>query len=122
MSDPQDAVAQSSPAAYAAPPPGYILVPLLAPRPPAPPGNGLATAAMTLGIIGLTLSAVPFAGLVLAPLPALLAAVFGHVGHHLARARGGLKRHHAIAGLVTGYAALVLAPVLWFAGYVIVGR
>lgn len=122
MSDPQQPVVPPPVGYYAAPPPGYILVPLLPERPPAPPSNSIATAAIILGTIGFALSAIPLFGWVLAMVPALLAIIFGHVGHYLARARGGLNLHYAVGGWITGYLALIVAPIVWLIIYSVIGR
>jgi hypothetical protein len=70
--------------------------------------NGLATPGMVLGIIGLSISWIPFLGFFSLPL-GILATVFGGVGVSKANKLGGLKKGQAIAGIVTG----VLAILVW---------
>ena len=76
------------------------------PQASAPPGNGLATAGMVLGIVGLVLTATVvlwFIGLVLA----LLAVIFGAIGLRRANETGS-GRGQAVTALVLGIIALVL--------------
>jgi hypothetical protein len=75
----------------------------------APASNALATAAMVLGIIAVSISWLPYA-VVLGLLAALLALVFGIIGLRRARTRG-VGRAFAVTGLVTGFAALALSAV-----------
>lgn len=81
--------------------------------PDAPRPNGLAVAALVLGIVGLAVGIVPlFIGLVLGFVPTVLAILFGLIG--LARTssrRSGFVP--ALAGLVLG----VLTVSLWTTGY-----
>jgi hypothetical protein len=78
------------------PPPGY------GGYPQPPRGNGLATAGMVCGIIGIF-----FANFILGP----LAIIFGGVG--LSRAnKGAPKRNQAIAGIVLGIVAIVVYGIL----------
>jgi len=74
---------------------------------PVQQGNGMGTASMVLGIIGLVLAFIPFLGLfswVLAP----LAIIFGLIGI----SKGNAPKGQAIAGLATGGVALALC-LLW---------
>ncbi len=75
------------------------------PRPTDPSRNRLATAAMILGIISLTLAWVPFV-VVIGAVCAVLAIVFG-----LIAVRRGGGRGFAVAGLVTGSAGAALCVV-----------
>jgi len=70
---------------------------------------GIATAAMVLGIVGVTLAWVPFV-VALGLVAAVLAVVLGIVGLRRAR-RSGTSRGHAVVGLATGGAALVISVV-----------
>lgn len=68
------------------------------------PGNGLAVAALVLGIIGLVLSMVPFI-----PYPlAILAIIFGAIG-----IKKQIKKGLAITGIVTGIITLGLKVWFW---------
>lgn len=81
----------------AAPPPSYGY-----PQPPPRQSNGLAIASLVCGIIGCL-----FFGIILGP----LAVIFGAVG--LSRAnRGASGKGMAIAGLILGVIATVVAIVL----------
>lgn len=74
-----------------------------------PPGNRIATAAMTCGLIGMFLAWIPFvvvAGLTLG----VLALVFGSIGLRRAQA-AGRGRGFAITGVLSGIAALALSAV-----------
>jgi lysylphosphatidylglycerol synthetase-like protein (DUF2156 family) len=94
----------------------------LTPPPPVPPalvpqGNGLATAAMVLGIVGIVLSLACGVGTI----AAVLAIVFGFVGMSNARKLPGeplLGR--AKAGLILGIVAIVL-NVIVVVGFVVLG-
>lgn len=77
--------------------------------PPKAPSNGLAIAGMVLGIVALVAALIPFVGWFMAFVPALLAIIFGHIGHATAN-RNGVGKGAAIAAWATGYAALVLPP------------
>src|SRR6266550_2914960 len=87
--------------------PGGPLMPsgLLPPPPPtaAPASNGVATAGMVLGILGVVLFWLPVVGFAMA----IVAVVLGGVG--LSRANmGGGGRGQAIAGLVLGVVGIAL--------------
>jgi hypothetical protein len=84
---------------------------------PRPNSNGLAVAALVLGVVGTALSLIPFLGLFLCWLPALLAIVFGFVGLGTARRSNGFRRTEALWGAILGFAP-ILITVVW---YVIVG-
>lgn len=90
-----------------------------------PPSNGLAVAALVLGIVGITVgiwSVIPFLGLIAAIfafVPSVLAVIFGIVGWQKARING-IGRGQAIAGLVLG-AATVALIVLLTMGWLFVG-
>lgn len=89
-----------------------------------PPGNGMAVAALVLGVVAIVpgvLVVIPFVGLLmafLAFLPAILAVVFGHIGLSNSRRLGGLGRGQANSGLVLGYITLglmVVTTLVWIA-------
>ena len=72
----------------------------------AAPGNGLAVAALVLGIIGLVLFWIP-----LIPYPlAILAIIFGAI-----EVKKQIKKGLAIAGIVTGIITLALKVWFWMA-------
>lgn len=104
------------PAAYSPPP--YGQSPYAAPGFGAPypfgvaPRNGLGTAALVLGIIGVVLSWTVYLGVILG----VLAIIFGGVG--LARAKRGeaTNRGAAMAGLVLGIIAIALLVLLVIIG------
>jgi hypothetical protein len=88
------------------------------PGPPAPRTNGLAIASLVLGVIALpgSFGCCCFG---LEFVPAVLAAIFGHVAlSQIKRSQGQMDgRGMAIAGLVCGYAALAIGvaiTLLWF--------
>ncbi|HSL74807.1 MAG TPA: DUF4190 domain-containing protein [Ilumatobacteraceae bacterium] len=70
---------------------------------------GIATAAMVLGIVGVTLAWVPFL-VALGLVAAVLAIALGIAGLRSAR-RSGANRGHAVVGLATGGGALVISVV-----------
>jgi hypothetical protein len=76
---------------------------------PAPPPatNGLATRGMVLGIVGLSISWVPFLGFFSLPL-GILATVFGGVSFSKASKLGGLNKGQAITAIVTGAIAILV--------------
>src|SRR2546428_5663968 len=101
--------ASSPPTPQAPPPPA---APLLAqqqlqPLYMVPPANGLATAAMVLGILCIVLAWLPPLGFILA----ILAIVFGAVGLGRANAGAGNKGQ-AVAGLVLGVIGIVIPLLL----------
>lgn len=77
-----------------------------------PETNGLATASLVLGII----TAVCFAtilGWIFVPILGLLTIIFGFIGLANAGKLNGLGRGRAIAGLILGFAPVVLAAIFW---------
>ena len=72
-------------------------------------GNGPAVAALVLGILGLLLAFIPFLGVILGILLGLLAVIFGAVGVSRSKDqfRGG--KGMAIAGIVLGVLAVIVA-------------
>jgi RsiW-degrading membrane proteinase PrsW (M82 family) len=73
-----------------------------------PQGNGMAVAALVLGILALVLFFIWF----LAPIMGLLAIIFGAVGISKANKIGGKGKGMAIAGLVCGVIGMLLSIVL----------
>jgi hypothetical protein len=71
------------------------------PAPPPVRSNGIATASLVLGIVGLLLCTTV--------LPSILAVIFGIVGVRRARERQDAGRGNAIAGIVLGSVALLFA-------------
>jgi Domain of unknown function (DUF4190) len=75
------------------------------------PRNGMGTAALILGVIGLVLAVVVIGGLL-----GLVAVVLGIVGLGRARRGEATNRGVAVAGIVTGALAVVLAGIIVAAG------
>lgn len=71
-----------------------------------PPRNPPATASLVLGIIGV-LPALTIVGLVFSPVPAVLAVIFGFIGHYKASVVKVGSRT-SIAGLCLGFAPLAI--------------
>ncbi|KRG11138.1 hypothetical protein [Lederbergia galactosidilytica] len=69
--------------------------------------NGLATAAMVLGIIGIILGVIPFVGWFMLPLW-LLAIIFGFIGM-----RNPIKKGFAITGIILGTLTFVYKIGFW---------
>ncbi|GIN59038.1 hypothetical protein [Lederbergia ruris] len=69
--------------------------------------NGLATAAMVLGIIGIILGVIPFIGWFTLPLW-LLAIIFGFIGM-----RNPVKKGFAITGIILGTLTFVYKIGFW---------
>ncbi len=65
----------------------------------------MAVAAVVLGAVGFVVGLIPFAGIFLLWVPALLAIIFGFIGISTASRLGGLNRGQAIWGVVLGFAA-----------------
>jgi hypothetical protein len=76
-------------------------------------GNGMAVAALVLGILSLILSWLLVVDFILA----VLAIIFGAVGLSTAGKRGGAGRGLAIAGLVLGALTIVLGIIFWIVVY-----
>ena len=95
------------------PTPGVLAPPYLFAT---PASNGLATAAMVLGILGVVLFWVPLIGFGLA----ILALVFGAIGVSKANMGSGGKGQ-AVAGMVLG-AIGVLLPILVLSAFVNIGN
>jgi membrane-bound ClpP family serine protease len=74
------------------------------------PGNGLAVAALVLGVASLV-AAVSFVLFPLALLGGLVAVVLGGIAVSRGRARGATNSGQAIAGIVCGVIALAIAVV-----------
>ena len=99
---------ESSPGVAPAPPPVVVV---------AKTGNGMAVAALTLGIIGALVGLIPILA-VPALICGLLALVFGFVGLSIAKNPLRSGKGMAIAGIILGTAAVALAIV----GFVIVNN
>gem|GEM_PF-2844295 len=69
------------------------------------PTNGIAVAAVVLGVVGFVVGLFPIAGIFLFWIPALLAIIFGFIGISTASRLGGLNRGQAIWGVILGFAA-----------------
>ncbi|MEX1079523.1 MAG: hypothetical protein WED09_10490 [Homoserinimonas sp.] len=87
-----------------------------------PPSNGMATAALVLGIIAIAFgvwSVIPILGLFAAFtafVPAVLAVVFGAIGRTRSTTLAGIGRGQALTGLVLGAVTLtiiVLTTIGW---------
>jgi hypothetical protein len=79
--------------------------------PTAPARNGMGTAALVLGIVGLVLSF-----LVIGVVPGILAIIFGAIGRSRARRRQATNGGAALAGIITGVLSIVVAVALVAAG------
>jgi hypothetical protein len=86
-----------------------MVAPQAAPSYQPQPGNGLAVAGMVLGIIGLALCWIPFAGW----LCALIGVILGALGISKAKKLGGKGKGMAIAGLVCGIVGLAIGVLLF---------
>lgn len=75
----------------------------------------MAVAGLVLGIVACAIALVPLLGFVFAPLPALLALIFGIVGLVIASRHGGVRRPSAIAAVVLAVAAPVVMVLSYMA-------
>ncbi len=73
----------------------------------------MAVAGFVCGVSAVCFSIIPFLGLLLTPIPAILGIVFGAIGLSQAQRRGAPKRL-AIAGIACGIAA----PIVFVAMYI----
>jgi hypothetical protein len=78
--------------------------------------NGVALAALILGIAGAALSLIPLLGLFFCWLPALLAIIFGFIGLSNAKKLNGLRHSVALWGVILGFAPIPITVV-----YLIIG-
>lgn len=85
---------------------------------PKPPSNGLAVAGMVLGIVGAVCSLIPFVGVFLCWLPALLGIIFGFIGLGTAKRTGGFRRVEAITAIVCGFLPI---PIILFGVMILAG-
>ena len=99
--------------AFPPPPPGYQVYGYGMPGPAA--SNGMATAALVLGIIGVVAGLVPFLFFVALPC-GILGLIFGVLGRSRSE-RTGIGRGNATAGAITGGIAIALGII----GLVILG-
>lgn len=84
--------------------------------PQGPRPNGLAVAALVLGIVGLVVGIIPlFIGLILSAVPTVLAILFGLIG--LVRTS---TRHSGFVPAFLGLALGCLTAFLWTTGYGVV--
>jgi uncharacterized membrane protein YvlD (DUF360 family) len=75
--------------------------------------NGMGTAALVCGIIGLVFAIIPIVGMFLGLPLGILAVVFGAVGISRVRRNVANNGGSAVAGLITGILAVVLAIIAW---------
>ena len=80
-----------------------------------PPRNGLGTAALVLGILALLVAWIPFIGL-LGLLLGIAALTLGIIGRGRVRRGQATNGCAALAGIITGAIAIVLAIVMTFVG------
>jgi hypothetical protein len=80
------------------------------PQPVAVPGNGLAVAALVLGIVGAVFGLIPLT-FIIALICGILATVFGWVGLQRTKKVGAPHKGMAIAGFVLGLVAIALGIV-----------
>lgn len=80
--------------------------------------NGLALAGMILGIVSLVTCWVPFAYIVSGLVGGIVAVVLSHKGRAAAR-RGAGGAGQALAGLICGYAGIVLSVVNGIVGAIL---
>ncbi|TDV47957.1 hypothetical protein [Actinophytocola oryzae] len=81
----------------------------------AQPTNGLGTAALVLGILGLVFSLIPVIGVIAWPL-VILGVIFGGAGISKAGKVPGMPKGPAIAGLSCSLVGLLLC-ILWMASF-----
>ena len=81
------------------------------PTVPSAPRNGIGTAALVLGIIGLVLAVIVLGGLV-----GIVAVILGIVGLGRVRRGEATNRGVAIGGIVTGALAIVISGIIVAAG------
>lgn len=81
---------------------------------PKPETNGMATAAMILGIAGIPLLFACFMGV----MPALAAIILGHIAFHNSKKLNGLGRSQAVTGFVCGYVTFAFLPIVMIIGAV----
>jgi hypothetical protein len=74
--------------------------------------DGIAVAALVLGIVGALLSLIPVAGLFLCGLPALLAIIFGFIGLRRSKNFMGPDRGFSLWGIVLGFSPILLATII----------
>lgn len=91
-------------------------IPTPTPAPPAPK-NGLGTASLVLGIIGLIFAVIPVVGLFFAIPLGTLALIFGAVGVVRASKGKATNKGVSIAGLVLGVLTFVMAIIMTSAVY-----
>lgn len=77
-------------------------------RPNQPTTNGLATAGGVIGIVGIVLSLIPLAGIVIGFVMGVLAIVFGGVGLSRFNSTGIGSKNLAVAGIVLGIITVIL--------------
>jgi hypothetical protein len=73
-----------------------------------PASNGLALAALILGIAGCALSLIPVIGFFLCWPPALFAIIFGFIALRTANQNRGLRRNEALWGVICGFLPIPL--------------
>jgi hypothetical protein len=98
-----------TPPAPPPPPPPPVAGPYVGPPPVRSASNGMGTAAMVLGIVGLVLGFIPFL-FFFAFVCGVLALIFGGIGMSRAR-QTGVGRGQSIAGLILGGVACLLGVV-----------
>jgi len=104
---PHDTLPQSGPHGAVPPHPAPYGQPYGAPYgagPGARPRNGMGVAALVLGILGLILSF-----FVVGAVPGILAIIFGLIGRSLAKRREATNGGMALAGIITGVLAVLVA-------------
>jgi hypothetical protein len=75
--------------------------------------NGLGTAALVCGIVGLVFALIPIIGIFFGLILGILAIVFGAIGISRVNRNVANNRGSAVAGLVIGIIAFVLAIIAW---------